>query len=113
MLSNTPFVVSEFVLVRLLKSMAGRLGLDDGMADAVAQVHLSQSTIIPAWSAFFESNCGRCRKSPETCDYLNPTQDQCRPGQSVQTIRAAVALMIESRRQRTCPALDPQEPQEP
>lgn len=110
MLSHAPVVISEFVLARLLKSLAVRLGIEDGLADTIARDHLAQTPIPSAWSSFFHDNCSRCRKSPESCDFLNPAQEQCRPGHSVSTIRTSVALMIETRRARTCPALDPQEP---
>lgn len=103
MLKNTPIVVSEYALARGFKAFAMRLGLDATLAEAVSQVHLAQSG-LPLWSTFFQSNCGECTKDPETCDYLNPTQAQCKPGQSLVDLRAAVAQMIETRRVLTCPA---------
>lgn len=103
MLSNTPIVLSEYALARAFKAFAARLGMDPVMAEAAAQVHL-QSPHLANWSKFFQANCPGCAFDPTACRYLNPTQEDVRAGQSVVTIRASVAQMIESGRTRTCQA---------
>lgn len=104
MLSHRPFVVSEFALVRAFKEILLKSGLSDEFADVVAQVHARNSEIVPRWSEFFSENCGGCRKDPETCDYLNPSVEQCPPETSPRDVRTANALMIETGRIRLCPA---------
>ena len=104
LLSNTPVVVTEYILARLLKSYGASLGLHDHMAEATSQVHLQQAgALLKNWTSFFQNCCAGCAHDPQTCTQLNPNPLQVQPGQSIHHVRAAVSQMIETGRMRTCP----------
>lgn len=103
MARNTLVITSPFALVRCLAAFARRLGMDDRLARVVAFDHLAQPP-IQQWHDFFSTECAACTKLPDACDYLNPVQEQCAPGQSVDALASVIASQIESGRVKACPA---------
>lgn len=92
-------------LVMLLRDFARRLGMDASMAEAIAKVHLAQIDFPQVWSAFLISNCARCAESPETCRQLNPTAEDCAPGQDPWKLKLANQHLIAAGRTTVCPRL--------
>ena len=100
---NTPVLTSYFALARCLAAFARRLGMDGHLARITAIDHLEQPSIM-MWHEFFSVECGTCTKVPDNCSYLNPMQEQCAPGQSIDGLASIIASQIESGRVRACPA---------
>jgi hypothetical protein len=96
-------VVPTIGIVRFLKSFAMRLGLDEDLADAAAQLHLQQNPALIRWHAFMVDNCGSCALRPDSCPYLNPQPQHCAGGATSEGTRIANMLMLESGRTTRCP----------
>lgn len=90
-------ILTDFALLRIVKAFGLRQGLDSVFSDTLAQVHLGTSSIHTNWNTFLTKNCLNCRKDPDTCDYLNPTEESVsRFSGNPDNVKVAVALNIES-----------------
>ena len=108
-MDQTPKFLTNYALTRLLKEFALRLGLDDMMADVVAQIHVQQTELPTQWSEFMAKNCTFCQKSPASCDFLNPNERNCMEGTTPEKLRSANATMVERGRFSACPSFTPSE----
>ena len=109
-MNQNPIFLTEYALARLLKEFAQRLGIEEVMADAVAQVHMHQTTVHTQWTRFITDNCARCTQSPGTCDFLNPQVHNCLEGATPGAVKSANATVIEKGHLRNCPSRrDPEE----
>jgi len=104
---SRPIFLTNYALSRLLKEFAMRLGMEEGMADVVAQVHAQQSEIASSWSSFLYNNCGECSLSPTSCAFLNPPTRS--GGPSPEDVMSAYANVIESGKLVTCPVRESSE----
>ncbi len=103
-MNQKPVFLTTYALTRLLKEFAGRLGLDNDMADVSAQLHVHQSSIPGRWSEFITNNCARCGKEPNTCDYMNPQPHNCSGDSTPDEVRSANAMVIELGKMQRCPS---------
>lgn len=103
-MKQTPVFITEYGLARLLKEFAQRLGIEENMADAMAQVHMQQTTSHRGWTKFIHRNCFRCVKAPNTCDFLNPQEHNCVEGATPESVRSAYAMVIELDKLDDCPS---------
>lgn len=109
-MDQTPVFITEFGLARLLKEFAQRLGIEESMADAMAQVHMQQTQSHKGWTKFIHRNCFRCTKAPDSCDFLNPKPENCIEGATPSAVRSANAMVIERGSLTDCPSrVDPEE----
>jgi hypothetical protein len=108
-LNQKPIFLTNYALVRILKELLLELGISDSKADVLAQVHAQQTSIPTRWSDFIRSNCAACTLSPDSCTYLNPTEEQCTGSTTPYELRGAIALMIESGKTQRCPVYLPKE----
>jgi hypothetical protein len=107
-MKQTPVFITEYGLARLLKEFAQRLGVEESMADAMAQVHIQQTNTHLGWSEFISHNCFRCFKAPQSCDFLNPKPSNCAPGTTPENVKSANAMVVERGSLKVCPArVDP------
>lgn len=103
-MNQKPVFLTTYALARFLKEFASRMGIDDDMADVLAQVHVQQSSIPSRWSTFITSNCAGCGKEPSTCDYMNPQPHNCRGDSTPAEVKAANAMVIDLGKLTTCPS---------
>ena len=106
-MKTKPLVLTELALARILKEFAKRFGLDDSMADVVAQVHMQQSPSAGHWSDWLLNNCSDCAKDPETCEFFNPQRKNILGDAHPADVRSANCLMVETKRYARCPAKIP------
>jgi hypothetical protein len=107
---QTPVFMTEFALARLLKEFAQRFGLEESMADAMAQVHLQQTETHWKWTGFLMHNCFQCSHAPGSCTFLNPRPGDGGYGVTPEDTRNARAAVIELGKLEECPdRLDPAE----
>lgn len=99
-----PVILTRYAFTRILKTFAQRLGLSDVMADATAQVHLQTHAGAENWTAFLSENCAGCSETPDSCLFMNPTRESIHGGASIDNVKSATAMQIESGRMRVCPA---------
>ena len=109
-MKHSPVVMTQYALTRILKSFAARLGVEDSMADAMAQIHLQQYPTHQTWNLFMLKNCAGCVKGPENCEVFQPKEENCAGKATPQDVMTANALMIETGRWKTCPAYLPPNP---
>lgn len=102
-MDQKPIVLTNYSLVRLLKELLIEMGLSDTKADAVAQIHYQQTNIPQRWSLFLTKNCTSCRARPDTCAYLNPSEEQCSGSATPSEMKSAVAMQIERGSIQACP----------
>ena len=103
-MKQTPLFLTAYAMARLLKEFAQRLGVEESMADAMAQVHMQQTNIPLGWTSFITKNCARCAKAPDSCDFLNPQERNSQPGARPEDVRSANATVIESGKLAHCPS---------
>ena len=103
--NEKPIVTTAFALTRFLKEFAVELGVGEGFAMLLSQVYVQSSKTLPHWSNFLLRNCSRCKYSPDTCMYLNPTEEHCAEGSTPESIKFANVHMVESGRVTKCPVL--------
>ena len=106
-MEQKPLFMTTYAVARLLKEFALRIGLDEGMADVTAQVHMQQTSLPETWSNFITNNCAGCAKTPATCDYMNPQERNCLEGTTPQGVKTANAIAIEQNILSVCPAYMP------
>jgi len=106
-MENKTLLLTNYVLQRILKSFAMRMGMDDTFADFLAQAHVQQTPIQNVWTSFLLRNCSKCAKEPGTCTFLNPGPENTRGSATPATMQAAVATSVERGNFFDCPALEP------
>lgn len=106
-MDQKPLFLTTFALGRLLKGFAQVLGNEPVYADVLAQVYLQRSDSHTAWSSFIQTNCAGCAKTPESCNFLNPSPESCVEGATPETVQSAYAVMIETGRLTHCQAFVP------
>lgn len=103
-MENDILVITEYSLARILKNFALRLGMDDVMADVVAQVHVQQSRVPKNWHRWLMGQCASCLKKPHECEFLNPQEKNCIGGATPDDVRSANSLVIEIGKLTECPS---------
>ena len=103
---NDQIFITTYILQRIMKQLAQRLIPDESFADILVQRHLQETNLPQTWSAFLWTNCARCRKEPDTCMFLNPTDQDVRGAAIPGGTRAAVATGVETGTFVQCPAQD-------
>lgn len=103
-MEQKPVFLTEKALCRSLKAFAERLGVEETLADAMAQIHLQQVDTHSNWTTFLQRNCFQCVKAPTACEFLTPTQELCPPNTSARSVQNANMTVIEMGKLLQCPA---------
>jgi len=112
-LKDEPLIMTPWAVTRALKGLALRLGVDESLADAVAQVHaLETQHLWKNWSTFMGRNCRGCAHSPETCAFLHPKVENILGSASPEQQRHAHMTVVELGRMKDCPIYKEREPEE-